>query len=113
MSKEVIRKIINYNIRKLILKLVVKLLALVLLLLFMVISTILIINNISIINIISVFVRPTFIQCPNVKGYLTVGPKGLAHRVPRPLKQPKVPQLQGILKNQCPNSPFFSPQNLC
>jgi len=32
-------------------------------------------------------VRPTFIECPNVKeGCHTVGPKGLAHRVPRPLK---------------------------
>ena len=59
------------------------------------------------------FVRPTFIECPNVNGCLTVGPKGLAHRVARPLKQPKVPQLQVILKNQCPNFPFFSPQNLC
>ena len=58
MSKEVIRKIINYNIRKLILKLVVKLLVLVLLLLlFTVISTILIINNISIINIMYVLTQ--------------------------------------------------------
>ena len=57
MIKEVIRKIINYNIRKLILKLVVKLLVLVLLLLFTVISTILLINNISIINIIFVLTQ--------------------------------------------------------
>ena len=53
-----------------------------------------------------VVVRPTFIECLNVKGYHTVGTKGLAHRVPRPLKQPRSLNCKSFWKISALTHPF-------
>jgi len=57
-------------------------------------------------NKIIILVRPTFIECPNVKGCHTVGPKGLAHRVPRPLKQPRSLNCKSFWKISALTHPF-------
>ena len=51
-------------------------------------------------------VRPTFIECPNVKGCHTVGPKGLAHRVSRSLKQPRSLNCKSFWKISTLTHPF-------
>jgi len=52
------------------------------------------------------FVRPTFIEYPNVKGCHTIGPKGLAHRVLRPLKQLRSLNCKSFWKISALTHPF-------
>jgi len=51
-------------------------------------------------------VKHSFIECPNVKGCHTVGPKGLVHRVSRPLKQPRSLNCKSFWKINALTHPF-------
>ena len=62
--------------------------------------------RVTVIRDIVIAVRPTFIECPNVKGCHTVKPKGRAHKVPRPLKQPRSLNCKSFWKISALTHPF-------